>query len=336
MRALKSAFVCIGTTIRACLAIAVCGVLLGGCGSETASQNAAIAIAPDGRHIVFTSGDMGGAALFVLSLDTMHVTRLTDGKFTDSDPCYDPSGSYVVFDRTNAPATPRRLCRVDLRTRTVTQITDGSAGNDECPSVTGDGRAIVFCRFGRQQGLRGWDPWNDSDVYMLQVATGRVDRLTFANYMGCLNPQCQSVRSPVYYAADHETADGGDTPMLSSVPPGGGAVTTLTSDGRTVVGGSPSLSPDGRHIAFTADPVNVGDYHVYLLTLGRAPRVREVFAGTPDDTPMAPVVSPDGRSIYFLRGYKTSIWVVGVDGSGAHEIADGEIFQHPMSWRPTR
>jgi Tol biopolymer transport system component len=101
-----------------------------------------------------------------------------------------------------------------------------------------------------------------------------------------------------------------------------------------VIGDDPSLSPDGKMIAYTNAPERDGNYHIYVLRLDRVGTVKEVYSAAPSETPSSPAFSPDGKSIYFLNGEAPSIWVVSMDGRGAHQIADESIFENPTAWRP--
>ena len=84
----------------------------------------------------------------------------------------------------------------------------------------------------------------------------------------------------------------------------------------------PSLSPDGKRVAFAWTGTNPTDpYGVYvkLVTDDRARRLTETPAGAADGDP---VWSADGKSIYFFRrgGGKSGIYVAPAEGGPAHQL----------------
>ncbi len=78
------------------------------------------------------------------------------------------------------------------------------------------------------------------------------------------------------------------------------------------------LSPDGRHIVFSATHGS-GNSHIWVADLATGELEQLTFAGTRNSSP---VWSPDGRWIYFAsdRGGDFDIWRVPSDGSGSAEV----------------
>jgi Tol biopolymer transport system component len=93
-----------------------------------------------------------------------------------------------------------------------------------------------------------------------------------------------------------------------------------------------SWSPDGRTLAFPGNGVGV---HVVDVDTGRTRRL------TGGDLDSSPAFSSDGRSIAFDRTEPdlephAQIWVMNVDGSGAHQVTDASFASEATqpAWSP--
>jgi eukaryotic-like serine/threonine-protein kinase len=95
---------------------------------------------------------------------------------------------------------------------------------------------------------------------------------------------------------------------------------------------SPSLSPDGKWIAFLQDG------HIYKMTEGGVP-VQLTFASATD---ASPAWSPDGKRIAF--GSRESgiprVWIMDADGGNRHQFATTNLTESPgetpITWSPGR
>lgn len=137
---------------------------------------------------------------------------------------------------------------------------------------------------------------------------------------------------PNVYVRDRET---GRTELVSITPEGG-----------LFPGGAwdPSVSGDGRYVAFTGDTTRRfsdvdGDIDVErvvfastegLFLVSDGDDVEHVPGTEPGDT--QPVFSPDQRRIAFVRD--GDIWTIGVDGSTPQQLTSGPATDTAPSWSP--
>ncbi len=107
----------------------------------------------------------------------------------------------------------------------------------------------------------------------------------------------------------------------------------------------PSISPDGRTIAFGWNPPSSSDWHIYLMN-SDGTNIRQLTsgAGTENDSELA--WSPDSQSIVFRStrdcmgldpcygNGKWQLWRINVDGSGLTQLTNLPGEAHDPAWSP--
>lgn len=92
---------------------------------------------------------------------------------------------------------------------------------------------------------------------------------------------------------------------------------------------NPSLSPDGRHLAFTWDN-DRGLYSIYVQTIPRGEPVQLSHSQGQD---LHPVWSPDGRDLAFLRVTPKGSQVITIPSTGGPERTIGQVQNSVSVWR---
>jgi len=213
----------------------------------------------------------------------------------------DTNGTYDLFLRDRATST----------TRLISIALDGQSGNDatRSPSISAGGDLIVFHSVATN--LVPQDTNAVGDIFLADVAQGTIERISVdatgaqangSSYWPQITPDGRWI---VYYSnASNLVADDTDHTSDVFVFDRHSRSTTLisrTGDGRPLPGGStsPSISDDGRYVAFT---YGSGYPQIFVKdrTLGALRRLSE----TPDGEPVGTSsyyarISGDGRFVAF-------------------------------------
>jgi len=126
---------------------------------------------PDGKTVVFSGNSGGLGDLFLLTLATGAIDRLTHDPYADLEPTFTPDGKSVVFvterfstDLTTLQPGPLRLARLDLASREVMAIPGFLRGKHLSPQVSADGETITFIA----------DPDGISNLYRMPIDGGPI------------------------------------------------------------------------------------------------------------------------------------------------------------------
>jgi hypothetical protein len=131
---------------------------------------------PDGGQIAFT-GTVGGISdLFVYDLFTDQVRQLTRDRHADDHPAWSPDGGTLAFATDRGPETDfgrlvyseRRLALLDVATGDLQVLELFGDVRHSNPQFSPDGRSLYFLS----------DRDGFSDVYRLELATSRTERIT--------------------------------------------------------------------------------------------------------------------------------------------------------------
>ncbi len=316
-------------------------------GTQGNASSVAPSISRDGRFVVFmssatnlVSGDTNGFPdLFAKDLQTGAITRIsTDstgqqrvGSNFYSVPAISDDDRFVVFATNEADLVSGDTNNLndvflkDLHTGAISRIstTSGGAqanGASDLPVITGDGRLVFFRS--SATNLVSDDTQGKQNLFMKNLLTGAV-MLVSTDTDG--NPSSADINFPVIsrngrYVAFSTTASliATDTNALSDVywkdlATGTIRLVSTTSSAALEDGASfnPSLSDDGRFVAFASKATNLvaGDTNesqdVFLkdLTTGIVTRASLTSSGQEiNGDSQTPSLSGDGKKLLFYTG----------------------------------
>jgi TolB protein len=167
-------------------------------------------------------------------------------------------------------------------------------GHCFCPVWSPDGRRLAFVQGDRR---------GNTDIMVMDMASGRVRRLTDSN---CINtdPSWNPAGTQLAFTSDRA---GG--PQIFLMEEDGSNVRRLTHEG--TYNGSPAWSPSGSMIAYVSRFEGKFDLFVYKLAEGRAYQITTGIASSE-----SPSWSPDERRIVFTSGSRGGMQLYTTDLSG--------------------
>lgn len=215
------------------------------------------AVAPNGKTIVFGSLHSGNSDLYLMDLETSHITKISNTLEREAWPYYAPDGETVIYAVENSDRPGSKICSMNVKTSQARVLTSGDS-YDCMPSYSSDGRRIVFARAHQYRpysmGGYTWDEW---DVCVMDPDGSNVQRITTEQFRSISPPYFSNDGSKVLFA-------GGSTDHAIHI-------VDLDRNNKleTVLSGSydtdPVFTPDGRGIFFVSRRVSRKDIFDYEL-----------------------------------------------------------------------
>ncbi len=304
-------------------------------------------LAPNGRRLVFTrTRSTGVADLSLIDLGTVAVERITKDRRELAGATFEASSQSVVF------ASPRggrlALWRVRLN-GSAPELLHASINELRGPTISSDGRSLAFeewsytTRLERHAGTgaaselrpagaareRQMQPSPDGGELAFVSDAGGTEEVWLAPAGGgtarALTKLSLEAIDYLHWSPDGTTLVFGGARAgrfdLWSVRPRDGAIERLSSDGASR---APSVSHDGHWLYFAS--ARAGRWQIYRQPWpGRGAEQMLTSEGG-----IAALESPDGGSLYYVRGDRPGLWLRNPTPDGDDTLVVGTF--SPLDW----
>jgi TolB protein len=249
-----------------------------------------------GTRIVFVHQVARGVKeIYQVDRDGSNVAALTAFRSLTLSPTVAPDGrlAYVTY-KGGTPEIWGQRTPGGPQVRLYPNAAGKVEGHCYCPAWSPDGRRLAFVQGDRR---------GNTDIMMLDLAGGRVRRLTDSN---CINtdPSWNPAGTQLAFTSDRE---GG--PQVFLMGDDGSNVRRLTQEG--TYNASPAWSPSGSMIAYVSRFEGKFDLFVYKLAEGKSYQITTGVASSE-----SPSWSPDERRIVFSSGSRGGMQLYTTDLSG--------------------
>lgn len=260
---------------------------------------------PDGSTLVFSSNRSGNIDLWLLSVATGSLKRLTEDPADDWDPAFSPDGRLLVWSSNRTGAFEIFVAEADGRN--PRQLTRGNLAAEN-PTVTADGKWVIYsAEWAKGAGLRRVRLDGTNDRLVTETGRGHPEVSPDGRYVVIRTPTVNNAAALRVVALESGAV------LPASVRLAGAG---LPADRRVTLGRARWL-PGGREIAF----LGLTDKGCAALLAqsfdpgrGLVGPTRTLLDCSPDLLPESFAFARDGRlAVSFLRRSSNLITASGID-----------------------
>jgi len=301
---------------------------------------------PDGRQLAFISNRTGNGDIYLLTLATGELKRLTFDDGLDQLDGWSRDGQWIYFTSASRDiGNLNDIFRVSVSGGTPMQVSADRYTNEFFSAPSPDGNTLAFSARGIASGQwwrKGHSHIDESEIWLLRSfdgAAGTYERVTEAGGAKELWPMWNSDGRNLFYVSDRtDPGNKSGAQNIWSVTPGRNNAKRVSdfSDGRVIW---PSISYDGREIVFEHN------FRIWKLDTetGKSSAVeiqrRGASAGPAvehlrlSDQISELQLSPDGKKVALvIRG---EIFAASsTDGGDAARVTFSSADEYQLSWSP--
>ena len=278
-------------------------------------------------QIVFMSLRDGNPEIYVMEIDGNNQRRLTNNPNPDIVPSWSPDGKRIAFmSRRNENW---EIYVMDADGGNPQNITN-NPNSDSSPSWSPDGKWIVFSsdRDGNRDGNR-----NNYEIYVMDADGNNQQRLTDNDFYDT-HPSWSPDGKRIAFMSrrdGHFIGEFGLSSEIYVMDADGKNTRRLTNNRKRDL--SPSWSPDGKWIVFSADRKGDDVNHEIYVMDADGKNTRRLTNNRVDD--LSPSWSPDGKHIVFASydgNHKGAIYVMDNDGGNQQKLTNNPHLDGDPAW----
>jgi tricorn protease len=302
--------------------------------SHPASESRPL-FSPDGRRLAFISTRTGNGDIYVLTLETGELKRLTFDDSNDQLDAWSADNKWLYFFSSSRDIGMNDIFRVSADGGTPMQVSADRYTTEYFSAPSPDGSAIAFTGHGLGSGQwwrKGHSHIDESEIWILRLGdTPKYEQLSEGNAKEMWPMWARDGRS-IYYVSDRT-----GTENIWVQEPGSKSreVTHFTS-GRVIW---PSISSDGRTIVFNRDS-QIWKLDTASGAANPVPITRRGVAASPavehlrlSDQISEVALSPDGKKTAFIvRGEIFAVTTS--DGGDGARVTRTPAEESQVAWSP--